>query len=216
MPETHLHRLIAHFSEPVREPRGVLGGRGTIAVAEVPGVGPVVVKRYRRGGLLRFLTSDRYFRFGPTRAEVEFHLLNRARALGVNAPEPIAFASEGRYLYRCWLVTQEIKAHQTLAEISLADEERTPEIMPRVVEQVCKLVENNLLHYDLHPGNVLIDSEGTVFLVDFDKSHFFKGTKNELRDRYLKRWRRACIKHNMPEILSELMGAGLRRNFVER
>ena len=52
----------------------VLHGRGNVLHTEVTGIGRVVVKRYRRGGLLRYLVRSAYLRWGPTRAEQEFLL----------------------------------------------------------------------------------------------------------------------------------------------
>ena len=60
---------------------------------------------------------------------------------------------------------------------------------------------------------MLVDHEDQVYLVDFDKAKRFSGPLNELRDHYLCRWRRAVIKHELPETLSEMMSADLRQNF---
>ena len=59
----------------------------------------------------------------------------------------------------------------------------------------------------------MLDDEGKVYVLDFDKAVRFSGNKNALRDKYVCRWRRAVIKHKLPETLSELMCIGLRKNF---
>jgi hypothetical protein len=50
-----------------------------------------------------------------------------------------------------------------------------------------------------------------VHVVDFDNARPFDGSERDLRDQYLRRWRRAVIKHNLPETLSELMAMELRQ-----
>jgi 3-deoxy-D-manno-octulosonic acid kinase len=190
-----------------------LGGRGAVSTGTLPGIGSVVVKPYTRGGLLRSFVKRRYLRWGRTRSEMEYRLLGLVRDLGVNVPEPIAFASEGLLFYRAWLLTREVEGHRTLVEISLEDEERARAIIENLADQVGILIRNSIFHLDLHPGNVLTGLDGRVYLVDFDKASLFSGRPNRLRDLYLRRWRRAVIKHDLPEYLAELMCLRLRQNF---
>jgi 3-deoxy-D-manno-octulosonic acid kinase len=191
----------------------VLNGRGNVLHTEIAGVGKVVVKRYMRGGLLRYLIRKTYFRHGMTRAEREFLLLEQVRGLGVNAPEPIAFAHRGILFYDAWLVTREIQSPRNLAELSLSDEDAIVKYVPEIIRQISILIRNGIFHVDLHPGNVVVDDSHRVHLLDFDKAHRFNGTPNALRDAYLVRWRRAVIKHHLPESLSERVCPGLRQNF---
>jgi len=198
---------------PSERPISVLGGRGAVTFGELPGIGRVVVKHYSRGGWLRHLISHFYLRLGAYRAQTEFELLSIARVAGVNAPEPLFWAYKGGLIYRTWLVTREIKNKHTLAELSLLDEERTSLALKRLTEQVQRMIENHIFHVDLHPGNVLVDDSGAVFIIDFDKASQICGSRNALRDSYLTRWRRAVIKHSLPEIVSEGMCLGLRKQF---
>lgn len=57
-------------------------------------------------------------------------------------------------------------------------------------------------------GNVLVYPEQSVYLIDFDKARHFKGSASDLRKAYICRWRRAVIKHGLPEVLSEYVSAG--------
>ncbi len=191
----------------------VLGGRGVSSRTELNNHGSVVVKHFRRGGLFRYLVGKAYFRSGKTRPEIEYELLNDAKSKGIKVPNPLAYITKGRFFYKGWLVTQEIKNERNLAEISLEDESRARNLTIMLVEQIAKLIKHKIFHVDLHPGNVLVTPNDEIFLIDFDKATFFKGTRNKLRDMYLCRWRRAVIKHNLPEMLSELVCAGIRRNF---
>lgn len=211
--DQQLKQLIRLFNTPTTTADSVLGGRSSVMIAQLEGVGSVVVKYYTRGGLIRYLVKRRYLRWGKTRCQVEYELLQRVRGLGVNAPEPIAYASLGGLFYKGWLVTREIKEKQTLAELSCADEEHARIVMKDLIDQVSTLIKNNILHVDLHPGNVLVDGDDRVFLLDFDRACVFRRDKNRLRDHYLSRWRRAVIKHQLPDMLCETLGAGLEKNY---
>jgi 3-deoxy-D-manno-octulosonic acid kinase len=204
--DQQLKQLIRFFKLPKNSVHSTLGGRTSITVARLQGIGSVVIKYYRRGGAIRYLIKKRYLKCGKTRCQIEYELLQKVRRLGINAPEPVAFAYRGRLFYQCWLVTREIRDHQTLVQISRSNEEHARMAMKAVVKQVSILIKNKILHADLHPGNVIVDNQNQVYLLDFDKGGVFPGDKNTLRTRYLRRWNRAIKKHGLPEMLSEVNG----------
>jgi 3-deoxy-D-manno-octulosonic acid kinase len=82
--------------------------------------------------------------------------------------------------------------------------------MDQVVRSVRRLIEARICHVDLHPGNVLVDGDGRIYLIDFDKAFRFTGSDRELRDWYISRWRRAITKHGLPEVLGDALSTGLR------
>lgn len=190
-----------------------LGGRGAIVYGTVPSIGEVVVKGYSRGGFLRRFIERSYLRIGSTRSQLEFETLTQVRELGVNAPQPIAFAHAGSVVYRAWLIMKRIEGERSFADISRQDEDLLRSLSSLLVSQLAILIRNKIFHVDLHPGNVLVDKTGKVFLLDFDKAIPFRGRPNALRDHYLRRWRRAVLKHDLPDIVSEGVCAGLRENF---
>jgi lipopolysaccharide heptosyltransferase II len=210
--EQQLKQLIRLFNTPTITVDSVLGGRSSVMIAQIEGVGSVVVKYYTRGGLVRYLVKRRYLKWGKTRCQIEYELLQKVRSLGVSAPEPITYASRGRLFYEGWLVTREINNTETLAELSCVDEERSHIVMEDVINQVSTLINNRIFHVDLHPGNVLVDSRDRVFLLDFDKARLAHRHKNKLRDHYLARWRRAVMKHQLPDMLFETLSAGIGKN----
>jgi predicted unusual protein kinase regulating ubiquinone biosynthesis (AarF/ABC1/UbiB family) len=65
------------------------------------------------------------------------------------------------------------------------------------------LAENRILHVDLHPGNILVDTRPQVYIIDFDKAVTTAYHSSKLRQRYIRRWRRAVIKHELPLFLHE-------------
>lgn len=208
----HLALIDLLYKSP-QKARSVLGGRGSVAIHDLNGVGPVAIKHFTRGGWLGFLVSHYYLKFGSTRSQVEYEMLETVKALGVSVPEPLAYIYRGRFFYRAWLVTKAIENHRTLAELISEDRDRAENVVQQLVSHVETLIKNKIFHIDLHPGNVLVDEENKVYLIDFDKAHAYSGQANDLRDKYLCRWRRAVIKHELAEVLSELMCAGLRKNF---
>jgi len=201
-----LKKLADLFNRDPGESDGVLGGRGSIGLADVEGFGRVAVKQYLRGGVIRFYNKNRYLRCGKTRGHLEFETLEKVRQIGVNAPEPLVYAYQGFPFYRAWLITREIESHQTLADLALSDIKQACAVMKNVIEQLSLLIHHRILHVDMHPGNVVIGKSGDVYLVDFDKARAWKKTEEKLIQRYKARWKRAVVKHKLPYELVEMLG----------
>jgi len=186
----------------------VLSGRTATWRHEIPSIGPVVIKEYRRGGMLRHFRRRHYLRVGTTRPERELAILKLARDAGVNVPEPIACFSRGWLFYRGWLVTRCIQG-ESLAHLGSTDRGMFPLVMDEMTRQVRLLIRHRIAHVDLHPGNVIVDTNGRLYLLDFDKAVLFDGTLEELRDHYHARWTRAVDKHGLPALLSKGFREGL-------
>lgn len=195
--------------KPVRSLNGLLG-REKPEVVTLAKYGQVVIKRYLRGGLRRLFFSRTYFGFGASRAEQEALLLERVSKLGLLVPQVVCFVKKGSFIYQTWLVTKLISDVTSLAELAITDEERTRESLEQVGDQILVLVKHGIYHVDLHPGNVLVDDQNKVYLIDFDKAYISKSNRRCLADRYLLRWRRAVLKHSLPEYMIELMSYKLR------
>lgn len=208
--ESQLRTLTGLFHHPDPAGVSVLGGRTSVTPLQLDGIGSVVIKHYRRGGLMRYFIKRRYLRFGKTRAQREFELLDIVGTLGLNVPQPIAYAHRGRLFYRAWLVTRQIHQPLSLARLSLQDEKKTGIAMESVMAQISMLIRNDILHVDLHPGNVVVDAAGKVYLLDFDKGHLFHGNRPKLKSRYLARWQRAVVKHRLPGFLTDMIQKGLK------
>ena len=208
-----IRSLIDHDSE-VTLSTEVLGGRGHVVRQEVPGIGPVVLKQYHRGGVMGKVNPSYYLRLGASRPAREFELLNLVRSLDVNAPEPLMWLTRGGMIYQGWLLMREIPHIQSLAQAETRDVDSLEPILRAFAEQVEKLILAGVYHVDLHPGNVLIGHDNCVSIIDFDKARQFRGAANKLRDLYLCRWRRAVIKHGLPDYLAEYVCAFLRKNFA--
>jgi ADP-heptose:LPS heptosyltransferase len=72
---------------------------------------------------------------------------------------------------------------------------------------VRRLIQAGIRHADLHPGNVLVDPAGQVYLVDFDKGRRVHGDPLRLWLIYRRRWNRAAAKHRLPPGLAEMLEA---------
>jgi len=198
---------------------GILGGRRAVAHEDVPGFGKLVVKRYVRGGVTGRIVKDSHLRLsGGGRSQTEYERILQVRNFGVTAPEPIAFIIRGGCVYHAWLITREFENSKTLAQLCTTEEELVRAVLAPLVEQIEILIAHRIFHVDLHPGNVLVRTErserphiAAFALVDFDKACDFICSERQLRDRYLIRWRRAVIKHGLPDYLSEQIALGLRR-----
>lgn len=191
----------------------ILSGRTGPVMAEIPRVGAVVVKHYRRGGLVRHFVKDRYLGFGIPRSRREYEMLDTVRAVGVSSPEPLVWALQGRFFYRAFLVTRRIEGHRSLSEMAKRDSADCRAAVKKAAGQIRLLIENRVHHVDLHPGNVLLDAQGQVYIIDFDKARRVKWPAGKLCAAYVKRWKRAVEKYSLPTFMTEqlLEGLGLSR-----
>lgn len=200
-----LETLINIFDKPNTQTDAVLGGRGSIKKINLEGYGPVIIKYNTRGGLIRFFIERTYLRTGRTCNRIEFDQLLNASNLGVNVPEPVAFAIKGLLFYKGWLVLKEITKSETLAAVSMKDEPRAGKLAKEISRQINILINAGLYHVDLHPGNILVTENDLIYIIDFHKARIFKGGREKLFGKYSARWKRAIKKHGLPEILNSII-----------
>ncbi len=198
----HKSLLVSCFKKRMAKTSNILGGRAEISTIDLSGIGSVVVKRYTRGGLLRTFNNSTYLKFLRYRCQAEYNLLLFLKQLGISVPDPIAFACQGKIFYKAWLITREIQNAQTLAEISRDDPIKLRMLMPKLTNQMDTLVENEIHHVDLHPGNVLVNKRNELFIIDFDKAQTNFKDRKKLHQKYIDRWQRAVLKHNLPAMLN--------------
>ncbi len=211
--DEQLVKLYELFKVKLKGARSVVSQENSVIRGNIGNLN-VVVKHYKRGGVIYYFNSHHYISsFTSSRAKKEFQFLEIVRKKGVNAPKPIAYAIKGGFFYRNWLATEEIKNVKGLNSLGDDDVDKIEKYVKEVARQIKILIKEKIFHVDLHPGNVIYDDSGKVYILDFDKACFFKGSFNELRDKYILRWRRAVIKHGLSELLSEYLCANLRDNF---
>jgi len=183
----------------------VLSGRGRVKSIHIPEAGNVIIKEYKRGGMISFFNKKTYVDFrGKIRSEKEFEMLLMAKKAGVDVPLPLAYVSRGNLFYRAWLITKKINKCQNFAEIAVQNRKRAMKILPEISDSIKKLIKHRIYHVDLHPGNVLIDADDKNYIIDFDKALNFMGSKKKLSRLYRKRWARAVLKYDLPDFMSNL------------
>ncbi|MGH8327780.1 MAG: 3-deoxy-D-manno-octulosonic acid kinase, partial [Steroidobacteraceae bacterium] len=130
----------------------------------------LVLRHYRRGGLVSLLSSDRYIWRGEdqTRAFTEWSITYRLHRAGLPVPAPIAarYVRHGR-TYRGDIITERLATVGSLAEcLGLG----ALSIITWISVGRCirRFHDFGVCHADLNAHNVLL-SEDSVYLIDFDR-----------------------------------------------
>lgn len=207
--DLHCRQLVHLFQQPSEPEKSILGGRTSLIETFLDPIGDVIIKIYKRGGLVRFFNNETYLNLGNIRCRTEYQQMDHAYQLGIQVPKVIAYAYKGGLFYKGWLITEKIQNQQTLASLAMTDRSRAQAASVDLLEQISRLMDNHIFHPDLHPGNVLVTDKDEVFIIDFDKATKHSGSRQDLASRYLKRWKRAITKYNLPDILSEILENGL-------
>jgi len=199
-----LHQLQICFEKPPLPAGEVLAGRQGATIVHLENMGSVAVKHYARGGLIRHVNHCAYVNWPCTRGEKEFRWLATVRQLGLAAPRPLVFASTGRFVGQCWLVTAAIPRPYPLTRIGQQHDGQRQAIYGLLAKQIETLIRHRIWHRDLHPGNVLVDENGTPHIIDFDKARYLNN-RRLLAVKYRKRWSRAIAKYGLLPELEDVM-----------
>jgi 3-deoxy-D-manno-octulosonic acid kinase len=173
----------------------IVGGRG--ATMRIPTEqGPVILRRFHRGGAMRWL-GEIYFGFRP-RPLREFAVLLRARRRGLAVPDPLAAVVERRFgvAYRGCLLMHEIVGGTPLCE--LAGAEYGGDLAGSLARGLRQLHDAGLSHPDLNLGNVLVVARSygpRLAFVDLDRARLSaRPLGTAARRRSLRRLRRSATK----------------------
>lgn len=147
------------------------GGRGGAWFIDT-GCGHVVLREYRRGGLVARISEQSYVftREQDVRSVAEFRLLDRLVAMGLPAPRPVAawYRKVSGFLYEAAIIIERLENTTPLAELipvlDLADWED-------LGATVRRFHDAGVNHADLNCFNVLV-RDSSYFLIDFDKGRF--------------------------------------------
>lgn len=136
-----------------------------------------VLRHYRRGGLFGKIIKDSYLFRGieHTRAFQEFSLLEKMYAWGLPVPRPIAIQIEKQFCcYRADIMIEKVDNTQDLSQILqsriLADEQ-----YQQIGKLIRQLHNHQVHHTDLNIHNILQDTSGQFWLIDFDKCYIQSG-----------------------------------------
>lgn len=185
-----------------------LGGRGSMRRVD-SARGPLLVREYRKGGLLRRLRGRRMH--GRWRPLDELVLLRRLQALGVPVPDAVGcVVLRGPTGWRGFLLLHEIHGavdlEAVLHGVPGPDGPDVRHVLHEAGRVVRQLHDAGVPHPDLHPKNLLVAPGGRVLVIDLDKAQPSSGVLDEeARLRNLTRLGRAIEKHRLKGL-----GAGRR------
>jgi 3-deoxy-D-manno-octulosonic acid kinase len=160
----------------------------------------LVLRHFRRGGLVEKVLLDRYLGCKPenSRSWREWHLLLRLYREGLPVPRPVAAnVHSGRFFYRADLITELIPGACSLADC-LETGPLAADSWRRIGDVIALFHRRGVWHPDLNARNILFDENGKVYLIDFDRGRL--RTTGSWQQRNLQRLLRSLhkIKKNLP------------------
>lgn len=169
------------------------GGRGAAWFVDTP-VGPAVLRRYLRGGLVANLVHDRYWWRGShrTRSFAEYRLTRAVHGRGVPVPQPIAayYHRDGLH-YGAAILVDRIQDVRSFADrVVVAGADAPWEEAGRLVARSHR---GGLDHADLNAHNLLFDHTGRGWVIDLDRGHL-RIPETPWRQRNLSRLQRSVLK----------------------
>ena len=155
-------------------------GRGSVWFIDSH-VGPLVLRRYLRGGWAAKLSEQSYFftKVSRSRPYREFHLLAALYQQGLPVPRPVAALTQHHgFISTGAILTTRILSAQTLADV-LPGHNGNLDLGSGFWGSVGKCIrrfhEAGVWHADLNARNILLDAELKVYLIDFDRARFTPG-----------------------------------------
>lgn len=195
--EVAVREVAAH---PDDLPVAGLGGRSALRRVASP-QGSLLVREYRKGGLLRRLRGRRMR--GRWRPLDEFVLHRRLMALGVPVPNAVGCVIQrGPTGWRGFLLLHEVAGaldlESVLHGVALPEGVDQRRVLREAGRVVRMLHDAGVPHPDLHPKNLLLVPDGRVLAIDLDKARPATGVLSEERRlENLVRLGRAIEKHRL-------------------
>lgn len=179
--ESLYHESVTNAASDSVPISGSASGRGPVQYRQHHGI-PVVIKHYRRGGLIRHFSKDLYWfsGFEQSRLARELRLLDRMTKWGLPVPLPVA----GRVVRvaGCWcradLVTQQIIAKGSVANL-LRSGGMSDTLWQSLALTLNRFHQHGVYHADLNAGNILLDEQGRFSLIDFDSGRVCTTAKDK-------------------------------------
>lgn len=130
-----------------------------------------VLRHYRRGGFVANISSDRYLWTGldGTRAWREWKLLAHIQDCSLPGPKPLAarVVKHGLF-YSADIITHKLDNTVTLSSY-LSGDKLSASKWQSIGSCIRKFHNAHIYHADLNAHNLLLDDEGSVYMIDFDK-----------------------------------------------
>ena len=173
---------------------GFAEGRGTTFFVQYAGE-DYVLRHYRRGGFIARLSTDQYIWTGlrRTRAWREWHLLAKVWEMGLPVSQPVAVqVVQNGATYSADIMTRRIPLTTTLAE-ELGRQSLSKDTWLELGKLIRRFHNHGVWHADLNANNVLIDSNGRIYLIDFDRGRLRQLTQ-KWQQANLDRLKRSLLK----------------------
>lgn len=145
-------------------------GRGLAHSLQLGGQS-LVLRHYRRGGLMAQISHDLFWRTPAhhSRAMREFNLLRLMRTWQLPVPQAVAARQHRRGLfYQADILIGLIPGAQNLAQW-LAQRPLLVTEWQAIGQAIRSMHERQIFHADLNIHNLLLDTQGGAWIVDFDK-----------------------------------------------
>ncbi len=155
-------------------------GRGRLTSIVLPDGAPALVRSYRRGGMVRYLTRDLFCTW-PPRPFVELAATEYASHRSISTLEVVAACVERSWgpFYRGWFVTRELTGSKdlwaTLREGNYTAAEKIA-LLRAVARRIRWMHLQGVYHPDLNLKNLLVRKERNAiqaYIIDFDKARLF-------------------------------------------
>lgn len=161
-----------------------------------------VLRHYYRGGLIGKVINDSYWfsSLEKTRAAREFALLTQMQTLALPAPKPIAYrVTRHGLFYRADLLSSRIENAQDLVGL-LSKRALSENLWQKIGSTIKRFHDNNIYHHDLNAHNILINEQGEVFLIDFDRGEIRSSHQVHWQQNNMDRLQRSFLKEikNLP------------------
>lgn len=196
--QTQLRQADPRWFDPAAwGPRAVAvsgSGRGGAWFIDDTSNGPTVLRQYLRGGAVASLSRDRHLWRGAHRVRsfVEFRLLRELLRRGLPVPQPIAasYVREGMS-YRAAILMERLVGVRSLADLAAEDPAAVP--WAETGTLIARFHREGLDHADLNAHNLLYDTSGKGWLIDFDRGRMHIPA-TAWRERNLARLQRSLLK----------------------
>ncbi|RVT48168.1 3-deoxy-D-manno-octulosonic acid transferase [Rheinheimera sediminis] len=146
-------------------------GRNTVWFIRQQNAKEAVLRHYYRGGLVGKLNKDKFWPepAAQSRAMAEFSLLWQMRLWGLPVPRPCAalYQKHG-FSYSADILIERIPGTIDLAHL-LQQRALTNLEWTELGALIARFHQHQVYHSDLNCHNILLDSQGQFWLIDFDK-----------------------------------------------
>lgn len=194
-------------------------GRGASLFLNIQG-SDLVLRHYRRGGMVRNITEQHYLWFGlnRTRAWREFAVLCALEEKTLPAPRPYACVVEHKGIgYSASLITHYLSGN-TLAE-HVCTANLPNEHWHAIGRCIRQFHAQGVYHADLNAHNILLN-EGEVSLIDFDRAVInsnFSRNRDSTYEKNLHRLHRSLgkIVSSGPTFYNEDCWVALKEGYVQ-